>query len=620
MLEPGKILILLLLIIGNGILLAKLLKLKFSWDLISIYFIAGMINWILITFIFRFLGFSFIWPIIGLSCLSLIGLYSIKKELQGFKRGKILSDKKYFISHTLFLVLTVLILSTFAFFQGYQKDGSLMIYGENYHDILWHMALSQTLLNDFPVINPIFDQTSLKGYHYLTDFFWSSAHYLTGISLENLLLKWEVWIFAALFGETSFLLFIKIFPKDLTKKILSAFLEVFVGGLAFFVPFILIQASNNPSVFWLDQPGNYVINPQLLLSFSLVNVFITLMIMSKKWWPIMGLILGSLVAIKVYAFLVLGFSFSLIALSNVSRKDFDYFKALVVAAVVSGSILLLTNVSQGNPFLFEPGWFIQTMYTTSDHLNLSDWELRRQVFALHNNYLRLSALWMEGFLVFEFGNFGLKFFALFTIPVVLFLRKKGLVQDWYYLSILMLLVSIILPLLILQKGVPWSSIQFMHYAQLPLCLILITFLSLLGKKKWVFSMLVIIIIGLPTTLLTTVKASDISNYYVISPSRIEGIKKISELPPDSKIFIDHTLQESSIVPAISGRNVYFADPIILDIILVDYSSRVKDLNDLTGLKVNCLGNEYLISVSEDRPKNFAQIYTNDEFTILKCRQ
>jgi hypothetical protein len=80
------------------------------------------------------------------------------------------------------------------------------------------------------------------------------------------------------------------------------------------------------------------------------------------------------------------------------------------------------------------------MIVEPSRLNLLDWELRRQTYIYEHNWKRV--IWLEGwgFIIFFFGNLGMRFLGLWE-----YLKSNAIFK-------ISIILSLVLPLF-LQKGV-----------------------------------------------------------------------------------------------------------------------------------------------------------------------
>lgn len=506
------------------------------------------------------------------------------------------------MSFRLFAVLFVLsgtiVLSFFSFFQQSQVNSDLVFLSENRHDALWHLALMSSVTRSISPENPLVSGEQLVGYHYFNDVLWVLIHFLTGISLVMIYLKVAPVILAFLFSATTLWLFLSLFKKKI-DAFLGAAITVFGSGFAYLVPLFFSESKATQSVFWLDQPVHLVINQQLLLSLSIVNLVLYLLYTHRqKQWKTIGLLVGGVLAIKVYASLVLLGTVSAVgSWEAIKFRSFGLWKIFGLGLVVGGFFVWLIGSSQGFPFWWQPGWFFKTMFESGDRLNFVQWEMFRQEAALHHSLPRLVVLWSIAFVLFFIGNFGVKLLGFFFIPFVLRRVKKEQQVFWLCL-VVMMLISFAMPTLFLQKGLVWNTIQFLPYAYVPLGLLLTKGVEVFGgKKHWSTVVLVmLLLLSLPTTIQSLILDSKPSSYSSISADLVQQIQALSTQHPEKTILVDSTLQHESIIPAFAGKSVYYAEPEVLSIMGNMYEERKAYVERVSLWQQACKPEEIFVTL------------------------
>ncbi|MBP9758706.1 hypothetical protein KBD45_03350, partial [Candidatus Dojkabacteria bacterium] len=236
--------------------------------------------------------------------------------------------------------------------------------------------------------------------------------------------------------------------------------------------------------------------------------------------------------------------------------------------------------------IYEPWWYIRTMIVEPSRLNLLDWELRRQTYIVESNWKRV--IWLEGmgFLIFFFGNLGMRFIGLWEFLKTNLIFKVAIV------------ISVVMPLLFLQKGVASNTAQFLQYF-----ILLFGILSGIAMSKLTNTNLKTIVLGTAVILLmipTQVRL--LRDFYIsegslrkpftrISSSEIEALEFIKNnteettviLTPPYNQYLNQKKQipeiwdwfDTSYVSSISARRTYFDDYEQVDIMGYDYKPRLK---------------------------------------------
>lgn len=510
-------------------------------------------------------------------------------------------NKFAWLGPIIFIAISVLAMTSFTWRQSVTP---FTVHTQNLHDSLWHIALMEQINQELPPMNPLVSGERLKGYHYINDVLMVLIHRVTGISFATLYLQIMPFVVTGLFAATTLWLCKKLFSSSYIAYA-SASVITLGSGLAFYAPWFFPNARVEQSVFWLDQTVHLALNQQLVLSLAMLNVMlIILKFHLQKYWWVAGLLLGLMSGIKIYGWIVLGGAIGLLSIVTlVKHREWRWFGVATIGAIVGLLFVMLTGSERniGFPFLWSPGWFWQKMFESSDHLNWPTWELRRQVFAINTNIPRLTLLWLQAAILFFAGNFSLKLIGLAT-PLILLKKKLTLETTWWWLLATIALISLVIPSVALQKGVVWNTIQFMHYAQIPLAVLTIHVLqSVIPRKKVVAAVLTgLILVMLPTTMQGMYLNTSSTNYKTIDTQLITDIAQLRNNYQDKELLLSTELTENAIVPAFSGRAVYWADPIMDSVLGTDYLNRQNHQLGLTSGEQACQPNQVVLSEQDNR--------------------
>lgn len=505
---------------------------------------------------------------------------------------------KWNVIFILFILFGTLTLSHFSFLQQTDPNRDLVFHTENKHDALWHLALMGAIERSVPPQNPILSGQKLEGYHYFNDLFWVAVHKLTGISLLTLYLKIAPIFLAFLFTATTLWLFLKVFLNKVLAT-LGASISVFGSGFAYLAPVFFPASKGLQSAFWLDQPVHLGINQQLLLSLSIMNVVLWFIFANyKKWWKWIGVLAGGVIAIKVYAGLVLLGTLGVVSCFHLAkRKKVTFLKIFCLAVVVAVPFVLLIGNGNGFPFWWQPGWFFKGMYESGDRLNFPEWEMLRQEAALHQSWPRLTILWSLATVFFFVGNFGMKLIGFFFVPFVMMKAKANEKSFWLF-SFIIILIAFAVPTFFLQKGVVWNTIQFLPYAYIPLGLFLAKGIDVAFKKQFlkVIVLIFLLAVSLPTTIQTLLLDSQPTSYSVVPITVVQHIESIKNDHPEKVILVGETLQFDSLIPAFSGSDVYYAEPEVLSLMGSRHEERKTYVERVEQGIEECKPDEIIVSL------------------------
>lgn len=596
-----------------GYCMLKLFDREIKSDFLPFGLLTG---YVLVSLLIFFATFFRVPYLIVNLIIVLFTIYSLVKF--GLPKIKITRDM---MLPTVLILLGVFVMTCRVVFEGFDSLGNLRLYYENAHDVFSHMAIQQVLKVGIPPQNPFFYGANLVGYHYLTDLFFNWLNYTTGISNLSLYLNWTPVIFGLVFVYSTLFMVRKI-VKDKVKAYLCYILIVLCSGFDYLAPVFFPHAKSTQSVFWLAHPPYYLINQQLTISLAVMNfLYVLLLYQTRKWWAIIGILVGALVGIKVYGFILILPPLVALAIYNLIKfKDKLLSFSLVLSGILSLVIVLIVGSGKGKPFYFGPGLLVHSMYISDWRLNDPTWDLYLDAFQKTHNLKRLIALWGSGFIIFLIGNFGLKVLSLGLIPQLIkqiaVFKERGKVV---FTLIVVTLLAITFSMLLLQRGVAWNVVQFLHFAEAPLGVLFVLALGLMKNRKLsTFILVVAILVSLPTTFNALQLSFSADKYYLYPKGFIDDLKKIGQIKTD-KFYVGSQFYNSSIVPAITGRNAYLTDLIVADSFTFDYATRKEEIDQLEkDGGVSCVGGQYYV-IGSDIPLKINEYIINDKYVkVFRC--
>ncbi len=398
-------------------------------------------------------------PYLIIPIVLLIVVFGTKPLLKRIKKIKISLNKQTFMVLSVF---TIGIVGQLAIISpsGRYNNGELVFWSANGHDGAWHIALMEEMKKGWPFQNPVFASEKLTNYHFFSDILPSMVSKYTPISNLDLYFRIFPFIYSLFLGVSVFYLTKKI-TNNFSASLWSTIFTYFAGSFGFIVTYLKNKTIGGESIFWATQPQSSSGNPpQIISNFLFLSaIYFVLVYLEQKnktrkivYFIIASIILGTISSFKIYAGVILLATIGIFGLWKIIReKKFDLFVLSLVSGILA-LILYLPNTSNSSSFLIlEPWWYIRTMIVENSRLNLLDWELRRQTYIYESNWKRV--IWLEGigFLIFFFGNLGMRFLGLKE-----FLKSNAIFK-------ISIILSIILPLLFLQKGVASNTSQFLQY-------------------------------------------------------------------------------------------------------------------------------------------------------------
>ncbi len=323
------------------------------------------------------------------------------------------------------------------------KSGLLTSYGigfwgANGHDGIWHIALINSL-SRFSLDMPILAGFKIQNYHLGFDLLLAFVHRTTHLDSSILYFQIIPPILAFLIGYLTYTVVYK-WKQDRLSATLSTFFVYFGTSLGWVF-------NSGDSLFWAQQSLSTLINPPFAL--SLVVLLLGIIFVLHKKYIYASICFGLLIEIKVYAGLL-----TYLGLLIASVKTKELRKVLLFSSLIAIPIFLITNSDSANLIQFEPGWFLETLFAP-DRLN---WP---KFFSALNTYrtgvilYKAIPAYILAFAIFLIGNAGIRILGLW--------QTKN--KDWFTnFGITIVVFGSLIPMVFIQKGTPWNTIQFFYYS------------------------------------------------------------------------------------------------------------------------------------------------------------
>lgn len=534
---------------------------------------------------------------------------------------------------------------------GWLYEFGVGFWGPTGHDGIWHQALINQLIKQVPPVNPVFSGESLSNYHYFFDLLLATTFKLTTIPVADLLYRFYPVLFSLLLGLGTYSLVTKLTTSRLAQWV-SLYFVYFAGSFGFIVTYLKNKTLGGESSFWVNQPVSMNLNPPFAASLILVIALILVIQKFKEKRSLVAallliLLVGVLLEFKVYAgVLVLGGLLMVALFEAFFVKNFDFLKVFVLSLLVSVLIFLPQNKKAGELLLWSPFWFVHSMIDFPDRVGWARLSLARPVYLLRGEWFKFFSIETLSLLMFVVGNLGFRFFTLFGLWWW-FKKKFWKLADHNFLF-WMSLISLLIPLLFIQKGNPWNTIQFMYY--------FLYFAGLLSGLSLVFIFYKLPKILGMTFLLSVLfiaplnSANTFKDYLgdrpptSLSHAELEALFFLKSLPDgvvlthpydkNLRVGFEEPLpllayETTAYVSAYSGKEVFVEDEMQNEILQTDYRQRLVAAKDLLYfsnrdlLKSNNIRYVYLpkfYNVNIDVEKlGVKKIYENDEVSIYEVR-
>lgn len=329
---------------------------------------------------------------------------------------------------------------------GLNYNYGIGFWGPNGHDGVWHLSLINHISNPLKIEMPIFAGETLKNYH---PFFNILIAFLSKITfIDSSLWLFQIFpvITTVLFLYLSFLLGQRI-TKKFSGGLILMILNSIGNSFGWIVTFLRDRQFGGESLFWAMQSPSNQLNPPFMLSILLLLTLIYLLTLKKPNKYALFFVIIFLPIIKVYSAVPAFIIFFFYVLKN-KKYRFIFLLSFVVAAV----LFLVYNSSSAGLIEWHPFWFIDSLIDSPDRLFIPKLTAFRTAYGhVFFKYVKLFIYYLIGIVIFTVGNFSWRILGFREI-----LKEKA-----YFISILL---CFLVPLLFVQKGTVWNTIQFLYYA------------------------------------------------------------------------------------------------------------------------------------------------------------
>lgn len=385
-------------------------------------------------------------------------------------------------------------------------------WGPNGHDGIWHIALINHLAKGSYEM-PIFAGEQIRNYHIGFDLILAWIYKITQIPSHILYFQILPPILAVAIGLLVYK-FVFLWRGSKIQAFWATFFVYFAGDWGWVVTLIRAGTLGGESRFWAQQSISTLVNPPFAASIALILLGMILLLKVIKKFNIYCLIFtilvfGALAQIKVYAgILALGalciaILFSLVKYRDIARA-FSLGAVLVSSAVLSLLLFLPLNSGSQKLIVIQPFWFLETMMAVSDRFGWPKFYEALMNYKTGDVFVKLIPAYIIAFIIFFIGNMGTRLLGAYGI------WRNGLWRKATEIDIFLLGITFlgtVLPMIILQSGTPWNTIQFFYYSLFVFAIYTGIFVGeiLERKKAGIHAFLIvsaIVILTLPTTLST----------------------------------------------------------------------------------------------------------------------
>lgn len=527
-------------------------------------------------------------------------------------------------------------------------------WGPNGHDGVWHIALINSLSRgSFEM--PIFSGEALKNYHIGFDLILAIIYRITFIPIHNLYFQIVPPILAFLTGVFVYK-FVLVWRGSKSQAIWSTFFVYFGGSFGWVFNLIRSRELGGESMFWSQQAISSLINPPFALSCLLTILGLIFLIKYKKnpsnklfFFTVTVFVIISL--IKIYAIVLVLSSLFIAGIFEVLKeKRFYALKVFLVSGILSLILFLPFNKNSLSLLVYQPFWFLENMMGLSDRFNWPKYYDAMTAYKSGGNWIKAVPAYGLAFIIFWVGNMGTR-----IIKEVLIIKWIKNLRSLTYLEVYLastVLLGGLYPMVFLQSGTPWNTIQFLYYSLFFSAILAGVSMGEFIERKSIVRRFVmstaVVIITVPTTVGTLNQYLPNRPPAMVSLSELEALKFLSDQPmgvvltypfdrlaaikaenkPPKPLYY---YESTAYVSAFSGKSVYLEDEVNLDITQYNWRSRHNEvLNFLNSLdhkyvkdflSINNITYVYWIKGQRARlgetQLGMERIYENSEVDIFK---
>lgn len=539
------------------------------------------------------------------------------------------------------------------FQSGLNFEYGVGFWGPNTHDGVWHLALINQLTVAVPSQNPIYSGFILKNYHFFYDQLVAATNYLSAIPVADLIFRFYPVIFSLVLGIGSYYLMIRLFENKLgiIKTKVAAFfglyLIYFAGSFGWIVEYLREKHFGGESAFWVNQSVSFNLNPPFAVSLIIVIALLHILLSSSKGKSkiIPIILLGTLISFKSYTGILILVTLGVVALINVFKKNFSYLWIIIFSGILAGWLFTSNFETSANLIIFAPFWFIHSMIDSPDRVGWVRLSLARTASQTLGQWPKFFAVETLSLFIFILGNLGLRFFALGTL-----VKIKDILKDNTLTTIfIMTVTSVVIPILFIQSGNPWNTIQFfypaLYISALFSGLVISILLFRMNKVLALIFGTVILMLAPINSLVTASGYLSGKPHAFASEKESAGLSFLANLPDGVVLTYPYNgklkqkipepwpilvYDSTAYVSALSKKAVYLEDEPQNQILLTDYKKRLvaskdfflKPISENTKfLKENKIKYIYLPKIYNARLDESSgvikNIYENEEVVIYQ---
>lgn len=620
-----------------GSVVLKRFKLPF-FDNLILSLIVGIAFWIWQGFIFGHLQIRWA-TYIYLSLFFLIWIKSsdIKEFFKkDFRLGQF-SVVNLAIVFVLLLGTGYLLLTTFL--NGVRVEKGLY-FCCGLPDSLYHLALTNQLVREFPPIEPGVSGIIVQNYHYLGNLMVADFIRIFKLPLIASQYQYFVMFFSIMLGLVA-ISFSRIFKLGRRFLFWLLIFLYFSGDIIFLLTFLLGRGFDFSTPFLHHSGWLWVSPPRVFASV----IFLGGLSLFGLWLRVkdvyLGLVLSALFSILVGVKIYVGI-FALVGLAGLIfyfliKKNFKFLYFPLFSILLALAIYFSTTNSSGG-LEFVGLWRFEN-FISNPKLGLTDWELQRQTFLASGNTLRMIQYAMLFILIYFVSIFGMLILGFFqSIRTLRYLPAE--LNTFLFSGII---VCLIFGSFFIQSIGGANSSQFLITV-----MIILSIYAALSVNYWVNKLKFLgLILGVLIIILLTSRSiqftksqfefQKVGGGHYVESAELEALKYLRDATPTSSIILADNINKnnwrnaySHYISFLSDRQIFLDGEGITADHGVNVEQKLKDQreifqsSDAAGVLELLFKNNisYIYMNSRDMllgnwEKYSSEVFKNDKVKVIK---
>lgn len=363
----------------------------------------GMAFWVIQSYILGLLGLRILSYLYILFCF----LIFMRLYVKSFKKLKLQTFKIDFLTSFIIIFGTILNLSAVWFIGVHDSEGYFMCC-RGVPDAIYHLSLTNQIINNFPPFEPGMSGVAVKNYHFLSNLVSADISRMFGIDFVDVQFRFMSLLLGLLLGGTGFVL-CKII--GLNKFIARVFLIFLYGSGDILYLLLLLRGKGiNFDVTIIDDASKLLAGPPrafsiviLLCGLSLFCLWIKKRALSTG--ILMGIVMGVLVGFKVYTGIFALSGLGAIGFYYLKKRDYRMIFPPILSLLIALAYYFPNNKGAGGLF-FNGVWRFENFMQHKD-LAISKLDFLRIEMASENRIfevLLLELLFVALYFTFLFGT------------------------------------------------------------------------------------------------------------------------------------------------------------------------------------------------------------------------